>query len=260
MGLFVVTGAASGMGAATAATLRADGHDVLGVDLHGSDLDADLGLPAGRERAVSEALGWSKGRLDGVALFAGLVGLTDRPADLLVSVNYFGCVRLLEGLRPALAASGDAYALVACSNSMTCQPGFSLDLVEACLSDDEDKARLAAQGSDSVAAYPATKTALARWLRAAAPAWAAEGIRLNALAPGRVDTPMIEQTRRDPVLGGAVDAFPVPLGRGGRPEEVADLAAFMLTRASFMAGSIVLVDGGTEALLRPTVYPTPWEI
>jgi NAD(P)-dependent dehydrogenase (short-subunit alcohol dehydrogenase family) len=260
MGTYVISGAASGMGAATAAWLRGQGHEVIGVDVRDVEVQADLSEHQGREEALSEISALSGGRLDGVALFAGLVGLTGRPAHLLASVNYFGSVRLFEGLRPLLAKAGTSFALAACSNSMTVMPNVRQDLVEALLAGDEAHAREVADQQDSLQAYPATKTALARWLRSAAPTadWIGQGIRLNAIAPGMVETPMVAETRADEVLGKFIDAFPVPIGRGGRAEELAELAGFMLTKATFMVGSIVLADGGSEAQLRPDAYPTPW--
>ncbi len=262
MSTYVISGSASGMGAATAALLRAQGHEVIGVDVRDAEVVADLSNPMGREDALSEIGALCRGRLDGVALFAGLVGLTDRPGHLLASVNYFGSVRLFEGLRPMLAASGTSFALAVCSNSMTCQPGIREKLVEALLAGDEERARAIADERDSMAAYPATKTALARWLRRAAPSedWIGQGIRLNAIAPGVVETSMAAETRADPVLGQFIDAFPVPIGRGAEAQEIAELATFMLTNATFMVGSVVLADGGTEAQLRPDAYPTPWQL
>jgi NAD(P)-dependent dehydrogenase (short-subunit alcohol dehydrogenase family) len=257
---YVVTGSASGMGAATSAWLRAAGHEVIGVDVHDAEVVADLSEHQGREEALSEISALCRGRLDGVATFAGLVGLSDRPAHLLASVNYFGTVTLLEGLRPMLAKAGTSFALAVCSNSMTCQPGINEDLVQALLSGDEAHAREVADEGPSVMAYPATKTALARWLRRAAPTpdWIGAGIRLNAIAPGVVETAMVAETRADPVLGQLIKGFSVPIGRGAEPSELAELAGFMLTKATFMVGSVVLVDGGTEAELRPDVYPTAW--
>lgn len=261
MGTYVVSGAASGMGLATATLLRAQDHRVIGVDLHDADVIADLSTPVGRTAAVS-AVGATVDRLDGAAMFAGLVGATGRPASQLVSVNYFGSVHLLEGLRPLLAEAGSSYALAVCSNSMTVMPNVREALVEAILTNDEQHAGAVADLADSMQAYPASKTALARWLRRAAPSsdWIGAGIRLNAIAPGMVETPMVAETRADPVWGALIDAFQVPIGRGGQPDELAELAGFLLTMASFMVGSIVLCDGGTEAQLRPDVYPTRWDL
>jgi NAD(P)-dependent dehydrogenase (short-subunit alcohol dehydrogenase family) len=260
VGTYVVSGSASGMGLATAGRLRELGHEVIGIDVRDADVVADLSDRQGREDALSQVGALCRGRLDGAALFAGLVGLTGRASHLLAAVNYFGSVRLLDGLRPYLAAAGTSYAVAVCSNSMTCQPGLDEELVEALLAGEESHACEVADRGPAVMAYPATKTALARWVRRHAPTaeWIGSGIRLNAIAPGVVETAMVAETRSDPVLAPLIEGFSVPIGRGARAEELAELAVFMLTKASFMVGSIVLADGGTEAQLRPDVYPTPW--
>jgi NAD(P)-dependent dehydrogenase (short-subunit alcohol dehydrogenase family) len=262
VGTFVVSGSASGMGAATSAQLQSQGHRVVGVDLRDADVVADLSSPAGRRDALAEISSLVGDRLDGAALFAGVGGATGRPGSLLASLNFFGSVELFTGLRPKLAAAGESSALAVCSNSMTCQPGWSESLVDAMLDGDEPAAREIADAGESLSAYPATKVALARWVRrtAASPEWAGEGIRLNAIAPGLVETPLAAEQRADPVIGGLIAQFPLPLGRGAQPEELAELAAFLLSdKARFFSGSIVLCDGGTEALLRPDSYPTRWE-
>lgn len=263
VGCVVVSGSASGMGAATADLLRERGHRVIGIDLRDAEVIADLATAEGRRAAVSRVTDLCGGRLDGAALFAGVGGATGRAASLLVSLNYFGSVELLEAFRPMLAATGSSSAVAISSNSTTCQPGWSDELVAACLAGDEVKAREIADQADSLTAYPATKAALVRWVRRNAPtqAWAGAGVRLNAIAPGLIETPFIEETRRDPVLGQFIDQFPIPLGRGGRAEELARLTAFLLSEdASFFCGSFLVCDGGTEALLRPDDWPARWEL
>lgn len=250
------------MGAATAKLLQQAGHRVIGIDLHDAEVTADLSTPDGRGAAADRVSDLCGGRLDGAALFAGVGGATGRPASLLISLNYFGSVQLLEAFRPLLAAAESSSAVAISSNSTTCQPGWSEELVAACLAGDEAKAREIADQGDSMTAYPATKTALARWVRrnAPTPGWAGAGIRLNAIAPGLIETPFVEETRRDPVLGGLIDQFPIPLGRGGRAEEIARLTAFLLAEdASFFCGAFLVCDGGTEALLRPDDWPARWE-
>lgn len=262
MGTFVVTGSASGMGAATAALLEKAGHRVVGVDLRDAEVVADLSRPQGRATAAAAITAVAGGRLDGAALFAGVGGATGRDPQLLVSLNYFGSVELFEALRPLLAAAGSSSAVAISSNSATCQPGWSEELVEACLAGDEARAREVATRGDSPTAYPATKAALARWVRRCAPgaAWAGAGIRLNAVAPGLIETPFVDETRNDPVLGQLIGGFPLPLGRGGRAEEVAELVVFVLTSGTFLSGSFLVCDGGTEALLRPDDWPGRWEV
>jgi NAD(P)-dependent dehydrogenase (short-subunit alcohol dehydrogenase family) len=256
-----VTGAASGLGAATVSHLVGHGHRVIGVDLRDADVICDLGTPAGRQQAVDQVTAACGGTLDGLVTFAGLAGLTGRPASLLVSVNYFGTIELLRGLRAALEAGREPAAVAISSNSTTCQPGWRQSLVDACLAGDEEQARSIADQRDSIEAYPATKAAVARWIRRQAPTgpWAGSGIRLNAIAPGLIETPMTEEIQHDSVLGELIGQFPVPVGRAGRPEEVAALAGFLLgPDARFFCGSVVFMDGGTDALLRPDDWPAVW--
>ena len=128
-----------------------------------------------RPKVDATAAAGVTGPLDGAVMCAGLVGLTDRPGSLLASVNYFGAVELVEALRPQLADPSSVVLLS--SNSVTIQPGWDQALVDACLDGDEALARSFADQRDSPTAYPATKAALARWVRRNAPAWAADGIR-----------------------------------------------------------------------------------
>ncbi len=248
------------MGAATKARLVAAGDRVIGVDIRDADIVADLGTAEGRASAIAAVAEMSGGVIDGLVTWAGLPGLTERPGSLLVSVNYFGTISLLEGLRPMLARGDRSAAVAISSNSTTCQPGVPMDVVELCLAGDEGPARDAADVASSLATYPATKTAIAWWVRRHAPTadWAGQGITLNAVAPGAVETPLLQASRQDPVIGEMVDAFPVPVGRKATADELAAFVVFLLgPDARFFCGSVVFVDGGTDAQFRADAYPSP---
>ncbi|MET9558318.1 SDR family oxidoreductase [Streptomyces sp. NPDC006645] len=264
MGNYAVTGSASGMGAAVSERLRAAGHTVIGVDLRDAEIVADLSTPDGRSAAVTEVLDRSGGRLDGAVLAAGTGPHPgpDRPR-LIAQVNHLGTVEVLEGLRPALAASGDSRAVVFGSNSPTVTPGLPRYLVRAMLAGKIDRAARMVRPLGPVApnfAYAASKLAVTTWARRAAvtPEWAGAGIRLNVLAPGPVQTPHLEKDLAHPAAARAFRAFPIPTGGVGDPEHLAEWAMMMLSpAAAFLCGSVIVVDGGSEAWFRGDEWPRP---
>jgi NAD(P)-dependent dehydrogenase (short-subunit alcohol dehydrogenase family) len=266
MATIAVTGSASGIGATLTRWLAEDGHRIIGVDLANAEVEADLGTTEGRAAAVGTITDLCEGRLDALLPFAGLAAATGRSGSLLVSVNYFGAVAVLEGLRPALKAAGRSAVVLPSSNSATCQPDWPADLAEACLAGDEAAARALADTHGDLAAlqaYPATKAALAWYARTRAADWIADGVRLNAVAPGLIDTPMTRAGRTDALTAEGMAAFEkmIPAGRPGRPEDVAAVVGFLLSeQASFIVGSVLFCDGGTDALFRGKDWPAPWRL
>ena len=249
----VITGSAGGIGQATRERLARDGHEVIGVDLRDAEVIADLSTAEGRAAMIDAVAAASGGRIDGLVAGAGITG--PDPAQV-VSINYFGAVATIAGLRPLLANGADPSAVAVSSNSSTAMPDLPEDLVDACLGGDEAEARALA-GTEPIVAYAVSKLALARWVRRTAigPDWAGSRIRLNAVAPGLIDTPMTADMI-DVVLS-LGDLYPIPQERAGRPEEVANLLAFLLSPAAgFFCGSVVFMDGGSDAALNPDAWPT----
>ena len=265
MGIYAITGSASGMGREAAEKLRDAGHTVIGVDIKQADILADLSSVEGRQRGRRRTC-WRRprARLDGAVLAAGLGPGQgpDRPR-LIAQVNYLGVVDLLDAWRPALAAADRAKVVVFSSNSTTTTPAVPARTVRAFLAHDAEKAvrsvRLFGKNA-SVILYAASKIAVSRWVRleAVKSEWAGAGIRLNALAPGAIMTPLLEEQLSTPKRAKLVRSFPVPTGGFGDAGQLADWVLFMLSDAAdFLCGSIVFVDGGTDAYFRANDWPRP---
>ena len=260
MGLYAVSGSASGIGAAVRKHLEAGGHTVIGIDLRGAEIEADLSQSAGRLDAVSGLERLSKGRLDGLVAAAGL-GASHEPIARIVAVNYFGCVALIEGARAALGRAGGTTAtggtggfggsvVAVSSNTALALPDFGGPLEDVCLAGREAEALAQAAELDGPRCYVSAKRALVRWVRRQAPDWMRAGVRLNAIAPGPVRTPLRDRDRAHPVIGPNFDAFPQPAGRPAEPEEIASAIGFLLAHP-YCSGTVLCVDGGGDAVMRP---------
>jgi len=249
-----MTGGATGIGAAIKQQLRDAGHTVIVVDIKDADIIADLSKAEGRRQAVAGIRQRAGSGLDGLVPCAGLPPVATPPSRI-VSVNYFGAVEVVEGLQDLLQQQRGSVVLIS-SNSAPMSGDDTL--VQLMLAGDEGGARARAdEQGNGQNAYAGSKLALARWMRRNTRAWATAGVRLNAVAPGHTVTPMTDAVEADPQYGEAIRQFAasIPVGRSGRPEDIANAVCFMLSeRASFMAGSVVFVDGGHDAMLRPDEF------
>ena len=251
--LVVVTGSASGIGAAVCSLLRERGDRVIGVDLKDAEVCADLSTSDGRAAAVESVLEQAGGVLDGLVTCAGL----SSPSPALPRVNYFGTTAPVLGLRPALAASTAPRVVLIGSISGT-QP-VDQALVDALLADDEESAVTLAETAISSGranqVYPSSKSALAQWARrtCVAPGWADAGIALNVVAPGVVLTPMSTGLLADPAMRKVMDgAVPMPLHGHAAPEDIARAVGLLASpELTHVTGQVLYVDGGAEATLRP---------
>ena len=252
----VVTGSGSGIGAALSALLAGRGDSVIGVDLSGADVDADLSTPAGRAAAVERVADLGGGVVDGVVTCAG----TSVPGEAMVTVNFFGSTAIVAGLQPFLARSPAPRVALVGSISGT-QPADA-DVVEACLRGDEpaalDAARAVVAAGRAHQLYPSSKSAVAQWARgtAVAAGWADAGIAVNVVAPGVVLTPMSAGLFEDPRMKEVMDrAVPMPLHGYAEAADVARVLAFLVDAGTtHVTGQVLYVDGGAEATLRPAAH------
>ncbi|HZG68454.1 MAG TPA: SDR family oxidoreductase [Herpetosiphonaceae bacterium] len=251
---YVITGSASGIGAATARLLKEAGNTVIGIDIRDADIVADLSTQEGRRDAAQQAVERSGGGIDAVIACAGLA----LPIARTVSVNYFGMTELLDALAPALARALAPRAVVV-SSMASLMPNDSA-LVAAMLADDEAGAvdiaqRLvdAANGSEQLI-YGSTKRAICRWVRreCVKPQWAGAGIPLNAVGPGIVRTPMVAEMIATVEGRAALDQLvPMPLNYYLEPENVAYLLIWLASvENTHVTGQTIYIDGGSDAVLR----------
>lgn len=248
----VITGAASGIGAALSRQLADRGDRIIGVDLAGTDVSADLSTPEGRAAAIEKVADLAGSSLDAVVTCAG----TSVPGKAMITVNFFGTTVFVDGLRDLLAAS-DAPRVILVGSIASTQPVDDA-VVAACLAGDESGALAAA---DEVIGrgwayqlYPSSKSALSQWARrtAVSPGWAEDGIAVNVVAPGIVLTPMSADLFDNPEMKQVMDAaVPMPLHGYAEADDIARVIAFLADAATtHVTGQVIFVDGGAEVTTR----------
>ena len=251
MGIYALTGSASGIGATLKSALAAEGHSLITIDIKDADIIADLTTAQGRQTVISSVLEMAPDGLHGFIPLAGLGG-GSAPDLLITRLNYFGTVELVEGLRPALAKKSGAVVLL-CSNSAPMMPADDA-FIESLLSGDEEKSLEIAENVAQGTHYMQTKRALNYWMRRNIMAYGREGIRMNAIAPGPTITPMtkplFESEEYAPIMEALLEQTPVH--RAAEAEEIAACIQFLLSpAASNVYGTLLFCDGGYDAHTRP---------
>lgn len=244
----VVTGTAGGIGGAIVRRLIEQGATVHGLDrdLRGQQRLAaefnadgrfvphgvDLADRASTDRVLNGLLELLNGRCDILVNNAGVSRLRSFPQsdddllDFLFAVNFSAAFRITRTLLPALRASGRGSVVnIASELALVGQPDYS--------------------------AYSATKGAILAWSRALAVEIAAQGIRVNSVCPGPIDTAMLNaefETMGNPKEARGAEIAAIPLGRLGIPQDIAAVVAFLAgDGAAFVTGAAWPVDGGKTA-------------
>lgn len=227
----IVTGGANGIGAAVAARLAADGAKVMIADIQEPSSTCDSvafietdGTSARQVAALVDATVAKWGRIDILVNNAGLGALSETPEmeeelwDKVFAINTKAIYLFCKYAIPVMRAQGGAIINVASISGLG--------------------------GDYGMGVYNASKGAVINYTRSLALDCARDGIRVNALCPGLIETAMTALTVARPAdreawLG------PIPLARMGKPEEMASVIAFLASDdASYMTGSILTADGG----------------
>jgi NAD(P)-dependent dehydrogenase (short-subunit alcohol dehydrogenase family) len=224
----LVTGGASGIGAATARLLAQRGVRVVTVDRAGGDIAADVGDEAAVTAAVAEATRFLGGAPEVVVASAGIyriAPLLETPAEVwdeVLETNLRGVFLTGREAARAMIERGVRGAIVNLASM----------------------AALVADASEPTAAYNASKAAVVALTRQMAVELAPHGIRVNCVCPGVIDTPML-RLMDDPETGQRYLRESVPLRRLGTAEEVARAIAFLASdESSYITGVALPIDGG----------------
>lgn len=238
----VVTGAASGMGRACVELLRDVVDDVVAVDVDDCDVTDAAAVRSLAARVA--AMGPFRALIHAAGISPTMGG-----ARRVLEVDLVGTQLVLDAFEPLVV---DNTAAVCFSSSAAYQVApFVTEEQEKVLSDPLAPAFLTRavelSGNDSGLAYALAKVGVIRAASRAAVRWAANGGRVNSIAPGLIDTPMGQrELAAQPVMRDMLEA--TPLGRMGSADEVARVAVFLVSdAASFVSGIDVLVDGGQQA-------------
>ena len=230
--LAVVVGGSSGIGAAIAQALQASGRQVIATGATEAEVQravSDRAMQHVQLRQLdvrnNDAIQSLFGELPRLDVLVNCAGVIRRGAELdptvfaeVLDINLNGTMRCCAAARPLLAQSRGCIINTA--------------------------SMLSFFGGGLVPAYSASKGGVAQLTKSLAIAYAAEGIRVNAVAPGWIATPLTQALQDDPERSGAILGR-TPLGRWGKPDDVADPVVFLASPAArFITGVILPVDGG----------------
>lgn len=247
----IITGVSSGIGAQTAKQVMAAGGKVIGVDRNPAqaELHAFHQIDLTDEAALDGLIGTLQGaRADGLANIAGVPPTA--PPETVLAVNLVALKRLTLGLVDSMADGASIVNLASLAGL-----GWEGEVARIKAAEGLDHAAVpafcAASGINRDNSYFFTKQAVVAWTHQHRWAWRARGIRMNAVSPGPVDTPILDDFKQ--TMGARVEEDMRIMDRPGTPQDIAPLVAFLLSPGSvWIRGANIPCDGGMRAYIDAT--------
>jgi NAD(P)-dependent dehydrogenase (short-subunit alcohol dehydrogenase family) len=238
----VVTGAASGIGAATVARLVAGGSSVIGIDRQAARDCPTVLCDLARPETIDAAVGELPSELGGLANVAGVPGTF--PAELVMRVNVLGLRHLSEALLPRLVPGSAVVNVASVAAVRDPAPREQVAELLATRSFDAGLEWCLEHPLDAPAAYRFSKQVLIEWTLQAAATWRRQGVRVVSVSPGVVDTPILPDFRAS-MGDDAIDTATAEAGRLAEPDDIAPVITFLLSpEARWVNGVDLRVDGG----------------
>ena len=247
----VITGVASGIGKETAQLLSSQGYHVIGVDrapvedFAGTFIQGDLSDPTGVNQIADKIRETDPAGIHGLANIAGVPGTA--PTEVVLNINVFGVRDLIQAVRPQLQRGS---SIVNLASAVAYQwRAHKAQLAEFALAADRQQAMTQALADDHIVghSYLFSKQCVSLLSEYFAAEFVADGIRVNSVSPGPVETPILEDFKNDHGRD-KVNSAATTLGRFGAPADIAQCIAYLLSpEAGWVNGTDLRVDGGLTA-------------
>lgn len=244
---YAVTGVASGIGAKLAETLKAQGHKVIGFDVHetSENVDEFIPLDLSDDASILSAAANTPCKLDGLCNNAGLPPRAGMEGAIL-QVNFIGTRAFTDTMLPHMKSEASIVNMASRAGH-----GWRDNLEQnkrlAALRHADQAAQFVSdERIDATRCYNLTKEAIILWTVAITEEMIARGIRINSISPGGISTGILDDFKR--AFGAKMARNVERAGRPGTAQEIADIAAFVLSpESNWLKGADIAIDGGMGA-------------